>query len=121
MNKKILLLLFFLLTFSLYGTSQVIVIEGKQVKKSQNVQYFGTPVYVPQKSIIKVVEGVKTSFSLRIDNQTKYQFYYTNGKYEPAISNGTTIIAPGMYHLYPDLPIGKDSAWIRIKLVATED
>lgn len=97
------------------NAQEEIVIEGKQIKKSQNVQFEGRAVYVPQKSKITFVEGSSTSFSLRIDNFTKYQFYYTEGKYEPPTYS--VIIEPGMYELYPDLPPGIDSVFVRIKLV----
>ncbi len=119
--KKIFILLVFVLSFYYSSVAQkVTVIEGKQVKESQNLHYSGKPMYVPQKSKIRIVDGAKTSFSLRIDNQTKYQFYYIDGKYEPPIYGGTTIIEPGMYNLYPDLPIGVDSVWVRVELVSIE-
>lgn len=108
---------FLLLSFS--SSAQEVVLEGKQVKKSQNVQYVGETVYVAQKSMIEIVEGSKTSFSLRIDNFSKYQFYFTEGKYEPPTYS--VIIEPGMYQLYPDLPPDTDSVFVKIKLVPIDE
>ena len=113
--KKIISILsiIILLSISLNVNAQI-VIEGKQIKKSQNVQFEGQSVYVPQKCKIVSVEGTKTSFSLRIDNYTKYQFYFAEGTYNPPTYS--VIIEPGMYKLYPDLPPNFDSVFVRIKL-----
>ena len=106
-----------ILLFSLLLSSSVeaqISIEGTQVKKAQNIQYEGQAVYVPQKSKIVSVEGSLTSFSLRIDNFARYQFYYSDNQYEPPTYS--VVIEPGMYQLFPDLPPGIDSVHIKIKI-----
>ncbi len=117
MTKKIIFIFsisFFIFSFNLTAQDEIII-EGKQIKKSQNVQHVGEAVFVPQKSKIILIEGDLTSFSLSIDNFTKYQFYYSNEQYEPPVYS--TIIDPGMYKLYPDLPPDKDSVLVKIKLI----
>ncbi len=118
MKKNIILILFLLFIFSLQTINAQIIIEGKQVKKSQNVQFEGTAIYVPTQSKIVTVSGSKTSFSLRVNNQTKYQFYYDTDHYEPPTYS--IIIEPGMYELYPDLPPDLDSVFISITIEAIE-
>ena len=93
-------------------------IEGKQIKQAQNVQHKGIAVFVPVQSKIVSVEGSKTSFSLRIDNFAKYQFYYIDDNYTPPTYS--VVIEPGMYVLYPDLPPKLDSVFVKIKLEPIE-
>jgi len=82
----------------------------------QNVQFEGQAVYIPVQCKIVSVSGNHSSFALRIDNTTKYQFYYQSKSYSPALN--TVIIEPGMYYLYPDLPPDVDSVSIKITLEA---
>lgn len=98
--------------------AQDITISGKQIKSSGNIQYIGASIYVSQESRIVNFIGPKTSFSLRIDNYNKYQFYFNNNKFTPPLES--IIIEPGMYTLYPDLIENKDSIEIKVVLRAVK-
>ncbi len=82
------------------------------------MQFNGEPVYIPVQCYIDNASGDFTSFSLQIDNLPKYQFYFSDDKFDPSFSD--TIIEPGMYVLYPDLPPDKDSVTIKIELKPIE-
>jgi len=116
--KKILIIIF-LTIIGFVGFSQNYFIEGTQKKLDQNLQFEGEPIFIPVRCIISNVDGDYSSFSLRIDNSTKYQFYYENDEFEPPFSQ--VIIEPGMYVLFPDLPPNADSIKIKIELVPIDE
>ena len=115
--KKIFIIIL-LSIISIASFSQSYFIEGVQKKLDQNLQFEGEPIYIPVQCVISDVTGDFSSFSLRIDNSTKYQFYYESDVFEPPFSQ--VIIQPGMYVLYPDLPPDVDSIRIKIELVPVE-
>lgn len=116
--KKIYIILFLLIVFSFAGFSQSYFIEGTQKKLDQNLQFDGEPVFIPVQCVITNVVGDFSSFSLRIDNATKYQFYYETDEFVPPFSQ--VIIEPGMYVLYPDLPPNVDSIKIQVELMPVD-
>jgi len=109
-----LIVLVFILTSISNNIYSQIIVEGKQTRENQNITFTGVPVFVPQKCKIISIEGNKTSFALRIENITIYQFYFENNEYTPPAYS--TIIEPGLYVLYPNLSPENDSVWIKIKL-----
>lgn len=115
--KKLFVILF-LSIISFTSFSQSYFIEGTQKKLDQNLQFEGEPVFIPVQCVISDVTGNFSSFTLRIDNSTKYQFYYMSNIFEPPFSQ--VIIEPGMYVLYPDLPPNVDSIRIKIELIPIE-
>ncbi len=112
---KILFLSFFIFFSANKMFSQEISIAGKQIILNGNIQYIGKSIYVSQSSKIQNYIGTKTSFSLRIQNVNKYQFYYKKGRFYPPIDS--VVIEPGMYSLYPDLPDKMRSISVKVVLV----
>ncbi len=113
MKKLIFLLFIIFFSASLYS-QQTYRIEGKQIKLDQNLKFKGKAVYIPVNCKIFDLKGDFTSFSLRLDNNIKYQFYYNQGEFDPKLDS--IIIEPGMYFLYPDLPPNTDSIRVEIFL-----
>lgn len=112
--KIVILLVFFFIIITSRNVFSQIIVEGKQTRENQSIIYSGVPVFVPQKCKIVSIEGDKTSFALRIENITIYQFYYENNEYTPPAYS--TVIEPGLYVLYPNLSPNNDSVWVKIKL-----
>jgi hypothetical protein len=108
-----------ILNTSIYAQKSYIEISGKQKIYNGNLNFEGQKVYISQPCHISSFNGLRTSFSLRKENSNPYQFYYSKGKFKPAFDS--VIIEPGVYILYPDLPEGKDSIEIKIKLKALKN
>lgn len=99
--------------FPLLGFSQYINASGQAYILNGNVQFTNNKINLPAKMRIIAIKGDKTSFSIYGTNNNIYNFYYSNGSYEP--SPFDTIIKPGFYIILPDLPKDKDSVTVLIE------
>lgn len=99
--------------FPLLGFSQNIKASGQAYILNGNVQFTNNKINLPAKMRIIAIKGDKTSFSIYGTNNNIYNFYYSNGSYEP--SPFDTIIKPGFYIILPNLPKDKDSVTVLIE------
>ena len=114
--KYLFLKILFFFTISFYpliAFSQNIEAIGKAYRLNGNVQFSNEKFNIPAKAKIISIKGDKTSFSIYGANNNIYNFFYSNGNYEP--SPFDTLIKHGFYIILPDLPDKKDSVTIKIE------